>query len=137
MDFKKGLLAAPAIIFYSLFSFHACLLTGCSTDTTDMVVVVQEFRVHHHPYFVHLCSTDSTGRGGGEYYPYRLQESFLPGHRLCWIVLHRIANCIIILFYGQYVSAGGVRRLILGTIPVDIPANTNLELRSFPKEILR
>ena len=64
--FKRCLLAAPVIMFYSLFSFHAFLISGCSSDSThgggggakvvsspSPVVVLSAY------------STDSTHGGGG------------------------------------------------------------------------
>jgi hypothetical protein len=132
---KRCLLAAPAIIFYSLFSFHACLLTGCSTDTTghggggprisgtsSPVLQLSAFN-----------STDSTGHGGGGVLYLQTSGTIPAGSS---VVLDCTSpDCKLAGMASTDTTAppGGVRRLILGTIPVDIPKNTNLELRIIPR----
>jgi hypothetical protein len=134
---KRCLLAAPVIMFYSLFSFHAFLISGCSTDTTrgggggprvvsspSTVVVLSAY------------STDTTHGGGGGPRVLYLQTSgkipagstvvlgcTTPGCKLAAVAASTDTTA----------PPGGVRMLILGTIPVDIPENTNLELRIIPK----
>ena len=133
---KRGLLAAPAIIFYSLFSFHACLLTGCSTDTTGHGGGGPRISGTSSPVLQlsAFSSTDSTGHGGGGVLS--LQTSGIIPAGSSVVLDCTTPDCKLAKSYSSTDSTsppGGVRRLILGTIPVDIPANTNLELRIIPK----
>ena len=132
--FKRGLLAAPAIIFYSLFSFHACLVTGCSTDTTgnggggpkvsspSPVVQLSAY-----------SSTDTTGNGGGPKVISLRTLGTIPAGST--VVLDCTSpDCKLRSASTDSTGhTGGVKRLILGTINVDIPENTELVLRVIPR----
>ena len=132
---KRCLLAAPVIIFYSLFSFHAFMISGCSSDSTHggggprvagsalPVVTLSAY------------STDSTHGGGGPRVLSLQTSGDIPagstvvlGCTTPGCKLAAIANST-----DSTHGGGGVRMVILGTIPVDIPKNTNLELRIIPK----
>lgn len=132
---KRCLLAAPVIMFYSLFSFHAFLISGCSTDTTrggggprvagspSPVVTLSAY------------STDSTGHGGGSPRVLSLQTSGDIPAGSTVVLGCTTPGCKLARLSSTDTTAppGGVRMLILGTIPVEIPKNTNLELRIIPK----
>jgi hypothetical protein len=110
--FKRGLLAAPAIIFYSLLSFNVCSVSGCKTPSSP-----PELRLSA------KSSTDSTGpkvtiRTVGNI---PAGSSFVLG---C-----DSPGCKLILSTDTTGYRGGVKLLNLGTTPVDIPDNTVLELR--------
>ena len=131
--FKRCLLAAPAIIFYSLFSFHACLLTGCSTDTTGngggpKISGTQSPTLQLSAY----SSTDSTGNGGGPKVLFIRTSGKIPAGST--VVLNCTSpDCKLSLSTDSTGHPGGVNMLNLGTINVDIPENTNLELRIIRK----
>ena len=107
---KRCLLAAPVIMFYSLFSFHAFLISGCSTDTTR-------------------------GGGGGPRVLYLQTSGKIPAGSTVVLGCTTPGCKLAAVAASTDTTAppGGVRMLILGTIPVDIPENTNLELRIIPK----
>lgn len=134
--FKRCLLAAPAIIFYSLFSFHAFLLTSCSTDTTGHGGGGPKISSSPSPVVqLSAYSTDSTGHGGGGPKVLSLRTSGTIPAGSTIVLGCTTPGCKLARLASTDTTAppGGVRRLILGTIPVDIPENTDLEIRIIPK----
>jgi hypothetical protein len=117
--FKRGLLAAPAIIFYSLFSFHACLVSGCKAPSSSDVRLS-------------AYSTDSTGPGGNPKIIILTSGNIPAGSS---VVLDCTSpDCKLRLNSTDSTGhTGGLKRLNLGTIPVDIPENTELVLRVIPR----
>lgn len=132
--FKRCLLAAPVIMFYSLFSFHAFMISGCSSDSThgggggtkvvsspSPVVVLSAY------------STDSTHGGGGpRVLSFQTSGTIPAGSTVvlgCKTPGCKLAASSTDTTHG----GGGVKMMILGTIPVDIPDNASLELRIIPR----
>ena len=131
---KRCLLAAPAIIFYSLFSFHACLISGCSTDTTGhggggpkiAGSSTPELRLSAY------SSTDSTGPGGSpKVLSFQTSGKIPAGSTV--VLKCTSKDCILRLSTDTTTHPGGVKRLILGTLLDDIPDNTELVLQIIPR----
>jgi hypothetical protein len=141
--FKRCLFAAPAIMFYSLLISIACLVPGCkqkvpvsstysSTDSTPpggggpRILQLSAY-----------SSTDSTPPGGGGPKLLSIQTSGNIPAGSSIVLDCTTPGCKLAALSASSTDTtpgpGGVRRLILGTIPVDIPDNTNLELRIIPK----
>lgn len=138
--FKRCLFAAPAIMFYSLLISIACLVPGCkqkvpvsstysSTDSTPPG--------GGGPRMLQLSaysSTDSTPPvGGGSPKLLSIQTSGdIPAGST--VVLDCIKPCKLTASSTDTTpGGGGVRRVVLGTIRVDIPDHTELELKIIPK----
>ena len=117
--FKRCLLAAPAIIFYSLLICFACLVTGCKQKQPILSV---------------YNSTDSSGPGGSPKVLSIRTSGIIPAGST--VVLGCDSpGCKLASLSSTDTTGhtGGVKLLNLGTIPVDIPDNTELELRIIPK----
>jgi hypothetical protein len=132
---KRCLLAAPAIIFYSLFSFNVCLITGCgSSDSTGpgggprisgTSTPVLQLSAYN--------STDSTPPvGGGSPKLLSIQTSGdIPAGST--VVLDCAKPCKLTASSTDTTPGGGGVRLVLGTIRVTIPDRTELQLKIIPK----
>jgi hypothetical protein len=122
--FKRCLLAAPAIIFYSLFSFNVCLITGCgSSDSTGPNNNPRRVS----PVLLSVNSTDSSGpkvtiRTVGK----------IPAGTSLVVICTSPQDCIS-LSTDSTGGHGGVRIISLGTITKDIPENTEFELEIIAK----
>lgn len=131
---KRCLLVAPAIIFYSLFSFNVCLVSGCgSTDSSGpgggpRISGTSSSGLRLSAY----GSTDSSGPGGSPKVLSFQTSGKIPAGSV--VVLKCTSkDCILRLSTDTTAHPGGVKRLILGTIPVEIPDNTELVLQVIPR----
>ena|SRR5258705_3904483 len=131
---KRCMLAAPVIMFYSLFSFHAFLISGCSTDSTHGGGGPRVAGSPSPIVTLSAYSTDSTHGGGGPRVLSLQTSGDIPAGSTvvlgCTTPGCKLAS---LSSTDSTHGGGGVRMLILGTIPVEIPKNTNLELRIIPK----
>jgi hypothetical protein len=122
---KRCLLAAPAIIFYSLFSFNVCLVTGCnSSDSTGpnnnpRKVTPLQLSVQ--------SSTDSTGP------KVILHTSGKIPAGSTLVLSCTSPDCNLSFSTDSTGGHGGVRIVNLGTITKDIPENTEFELKVIAK----
>jgi|SRR5450432_1351686 hypothetical protein len=117
--FKRALFGLPLFAFYFTFSFHAILISGCSTDSNrggggggPLII---------------------SGAGDTSHYLH-LQAGVIPaGSRL--VLSCQSADCRGILNSGTPVTTGnaaGSNIIVVATIPYDIPENTELVLKVIP-----
>ena len=114
---KRCLLAAPAIIFYSLFSFNVCLITGCGSGPTGSGSPGKKS-----PVLLSATSTDSSGPKVTIHTVGKISA----GTSL--VVTCKSPQDCISLSTDSTGGHGGVRIISLGTITKDIPENTEFEL---------
>ena len=120
---KRCLLAAPAIIFYSLFSFNVCLVTGCASGPTEPPKTPGK----PGPVLISATSTDSSGNR----ITIRTVGKISGGTSI-------VLNCkspqdCVSLSTDSSAGHGGVRIINLGTITKDIPENTEFEIEFIAK----
>jgi hypothetical protein len=115
---KRCLLAAPAIIFYTFFSFNVCLISGCGsgnpTGTSNPGKAA--------PVLLSATSTDSSGNR----ITIRTVGKISAGTSI-GVKCTSPQDCIS-LSTDSTGGHGGVRIISLGTITKDIPENTEFEL---------
>ncbi len=120
---KRCLLAAPAIIFYSLFSFNVCMITGCGSGPTEPAKTPGKPT----PVLVSATSTDSSGNR----ISIRTVGKISAGTSI-GVKCTTPQDCVS-LSTDSSAGHGGVRIINLGTITKDIPENTEFEIEFIAK----
>ena len=132
---KRALLAVPAVVFYSLFSFHVSLIAGCSSDSTGHGGGGPRVSSTESPTLtLGMYSSDSTGHGGG---PRLMIKTSGPVPAGSQIVLECLKpDCTLLTVNGSTDSTGnggrGPKRIFVGTVPVTIPDGTEMVLKIIP-----
>src|SRR6185295_993654 len=130
---KRALLAVPAVVFYSLFSFHVSLIAGCSSDSSGRGGDPKKLATGSPTLTIGMYSTDTTERGGGPKLMIQTSGQVPAGSQ---IVLECLKpDCTLLTVNGSTDTTGtggGPKRIFVGMVPVTIPDGTEMVLKIIP-----